>query len=110
MERHATDLLSSLGRIKISQNIDGVNPGNMPMFYSGDLVYVEEKLTRLVGAYYIEDLTQTYVGENLVEISASLTKAANVADIQYEDADEKPDYLKTKAEKKAEEDAANKKK
>jgi hypothetical protein len=94
MERKATNLLSSLGKVKVSQNIDGVNPGNMPMFYSGDLIYVEEKYTGLIGAYYIEDITQAYVSESLVEISASLTKAANIPEIQYEDAKEKPDFLK----------------
>ena len=94
MERKATNLLSSLGKIKVSQGIEGINPnGVMPMFYSGDLIYVEEKLTGLIGAYYIEDITQTYVSEDLVEISASVTKAANIPEIQYEDANEKPDFL-----------------
>ncbi|MGP9042098.1 XkdQ/YqbQ family protein [Cytobacillus kochii] len=95
MERKAENLLSSLGKVKVSQSIDGINPdGAMPMFYSGDLIYVEEKYTGLIGAYYIEDLTQNYVSESLVEISASVTKAANIPEIQYEDAKAKPDFLK----------------
>jgi hypothetical protein len=94
MERKATDLLNRLGKVKVTQNIDGINPGGvMPMFYSGDLIYVEEKHTGLIGAYYIEDLTQTYVSESLVEIGASLTKASNIPDIQYDEATKKPDFL-----------------
>lgn len=109
MDRKATDLLSKLGKVNVSQSIDGINPnGVMPMFYSGDLIYVEEKYTGLIGAYYIEDITQTYASESLIEISASLTKAANIPEIQYEDAKQKPDYLKTPAEKKAEEAARKK--
>lgn len=94
MERKATNLLSSLGKVKVTQSIDGINPdGVMPMFYSGDLIYVEEKYTGLIGAYYIQDIDQTYVGANLVEIGASLTKAANIPEIQYEDANTKPDFM-----------------
>lgn len=94
MERKATDLLGRLGKVTVTQGMEGINPdGVMPMFYSGDLIYVEEKYTGLIGAYYIQDLDQTYVNDSLVEISASVTKAANIPEIQYEDANEKPGFL-----------------
>lgn len=106
MERRATNVLSSLGKVKATQSMEGINPdGTMPMFYSGDMVFVEEPYTGLIGAYYIEDITQTYISANLVEISASLTKAANVPEIQYDDARDKPDFLKTEEEKKREKGA-----
>jgi hypothetical protein len=106
MERKATDLLGQLGKVKVRQDINGINPdGVMPMFYSGDLIYVEEHNTGLIGAYYIEDLDQTYISSRLVEISASLTKAANIPDIEYEDATTKPDFLKTKTEREVEKKA-----
>jgi hypothetical protein len=92
MDSKAQQLLDKLSKVKISMGFEGINPdGVMPMFYSGDLVYVEEKHTRLIGAYYLENVSQLYVSDDLVEIGASVTKAANVAAIQYDDATEKPE-------------------
>lgn len=91
MDRKASDLVNSLSKVKISMDFDGVNPGNMPMFYSGDVIYVQEKNTKIMGAYFIEDITQSYVNDSLIEIGASVTKAANIPDIQFDDATEKPD-------------------
>jgi hypothetical protein len=91
MDRKASDLANKLSQVKITMEFEGVNPGNMPMFYSGDVIYVQEKYTKIMGAYFIEDITQTYVNDSLIEIGAGITKAPNIPDIQYDDATEKPD-------------------
>jgi hypothetical protein len=91
MESKATELLSSLSNLAISQQIEGVNPDNtMPQLYSGDFIYVEEKHTGMMGGYHIRNITHTFMNDNLITISADIENDPYVPEVQFEDATENP--------------------
>lgn len=106
MEKDAQTLLDEKAKLNTIMTIEGVNPNRiMPQFFSGDVIYVEERRTRILGAYYIKDITHTFSNDNLVQISAEITKAPDVPDIQYEDATQVPDFLKGKKKSKKAQDS-----
>lgn len=111
MDKTADQRLAELSKVAVSMNISGINPDRtMAQLFSGDAIYVEERVSKIVGGYYITDIAQSFESDTLVKIGASVTYNASVPAIQYENATEKPDFLKTEAEKKAEDAAKNKKK
>lgn len=94
MERIAQNTLRRLARVNVESSIQGINPdGTMPQFFSGDLIYVEEKYTGLVGAYYITGIKQTFHSDNLIRLAIDVTEALGVPSIQYQDATVKPENM-----------------
>ena len=85
---------------------EGINTGVMPQLFSGDVIYVEEKVTGLIGAYHIINVTQTYESSQLIQLGFDLQLAPDIPTIQYEDATKAPE---TKATKAAAKKAADKK-
>lgn len=107
----ADQKLKELSKVAVAMSIDGINPYNsMRQFFSGDIIYVEEKTTGIVGAYYIQNIKQSFETNSLVKIAADVVYTMEVPALQYDDATKKPDFLKTKAEKEAEKKAAAAKK
>ncbi|WP_332648901.1 XkdQ/YqbQ family protein [Lysinibacillus sp. 54212] len=94
MESKARDLLSKLSKIKVSSKIDGFNPGNMPIFYSGDVIYVEEKQTGIIGAYHIRNVTQEIYSSDYITVAMDIEKSASIPEIKYEDATTNPNKKK----------------
>jgi hypothetical protein len=91
MEKKAQDLLTKLSKVKTTMTAEGVNPDQIiPQLYSGDIIYVEEKYTQVIGAYYIENVTQTFENDNLVRLGFDIKQALDVPEIQYQDATKKP--------------------
>lgn len=94
MEAKAKELLESLSVVATTMQASGINPNRvMPQFYSGDVIYVEEKYTRLLGAYFITNVTQTFDSDNLVSLGFDIQIAPEVPVIQYDDATTKPESL-----------------
>jgi hypothetical protein len=100
MDRLAISRLNDLSKIAVTSNVDGINPGNMPMLYSGDVIYVEEKHTGIMGAYHIRNVTQEYISEDLITVGMDIEKAAGIPDVQYEDATKDPNAEKKETKKK----------
>jgi hypothetical protein len=95
MERKAQELLKNLAKVKITSSLEGINPdGVMPQLYSGDVIYVEEDFTQLIGAYHIQNITQTFVSDSLVQLGIDVQEAPDVPLLQYQDATKKPEREK----------------
>lgn len=82
----AASKLTALSKVETVMRVSGVNPGAMPMFWSGDAVYIHEPETNIVGGYYLKNVTQTIIKDDLVLITADVIKALDVPEIQYQDA------------------------
>lgn len=90
METKAQDLLKNLSKINTAMAAEGLNPGQvMPQFFSGDVIYIEEHTTRLIGAYHIRNITQLFESDNLVRLGMDVQEAPNIPVIQYDDATNK---------------------
>lgn len=102
MESYAKELLAKLSVVTTTMNIEGVNPDRtMPQFFSGDVIYVEEELTGIIGGFYIRNVTHTFESDNLVDVSAEIIEAPDIPEIQYQDAKEdKKELAEQKAERK----------
>lgn len=95
MEAQARALLDKVNRPKQEQSIEGINPeGSMPMFWSGDVVYAEERHTELAGGYYIKNVTHTF-SDKVIALSMDLVLQPDIPQVQYED--QKDDEKKIKA-------------
>lgn len=90
MDQLAGDLLKRKGKVEKSQSIKGVNPGSMPQFFSGDVIYVEEEKTKIIGAYHIKNAVQTFKSDNLIELKFDIQLAPDVPTIEYENASQPP--------------------
>jgi hypothetical protein len=91
MEKDAQDLLSKLSKVNTTMAAEGINPDQIiPQLFSGDIVYVEEKYTQIIGAYYIENVTQTFENDNLVRLGMDIKQVLDIPEIQYEDATKAP--------------------
>lgn len=90
MDQLANDLLKRKGVVEKSQKIKGYNPGSMPQFYSGDVIYVEEKKTGVIGAYHIKNVVQVFLSDNLIGLDFDIQEAPEVPIIQYENAQKPP--------------------
>jgi hypothetical protein len=90
MDSRAQQLLDEKAVIKTSMKITGVNPGSMGQFFSGEVIYVEERNTKLLGAYHITSVTQTFEHGGIVRLDFDLAKAAHIPPIQYQDATKDP--------------------
>lgn len=96
MEKKAQDLLKALAKVNVSSRIEGINPDQvMPQFFSGDVIYVEEKYTNLIGAYHIRNVSQSFEAGNLVRLSMDIQAAPEIPPLQYEDATDAPKSSKT---------------
>lgn len=86
METKAQELLDKLSKLTLTMDIAGFNPNAvMPQFFGGDVIYVEEELSGLIGGYYIKNITQTFENDSLINISAEIQEAPDVPEIQYQD-------------------------
>lgn len=91
MEKKAQDLLKQLAKVNTTMKADGINPSQvMPQFFSGDVIYVEEKYTNLIGAYHIKNVVQTFESDNLVRLGLDIQEAPDVPTITYSDATKNP--------------------
>jgi len=96
MEQTAQRLLKELSKINTTMRATGINPNRvMPQFFTGDVIYVEEKYTGLIGAYHIRNIVQTFQSDNLVTLGFDIQEAADIPAIQYEDATKNPAADKT---------------
>ena len=110
MESMAAEMLAKLSTITVNMSAEGINPnGIMPQLFSGDVVYVEEKQTGLIGAYHILNITQTYESSQLIRIAFDLQLAPDIPTIQYEDATKPPEATTAAAKKAATKKEADKK-
>lgn len=90
MGQTAKDLLDQLSKVNITMNAEGINPNNtMPQFFSGDVIYVEERTTGILGGFYIRNVTQTFESDTLIRLAFDITRAPELPTVQYEDAAEK---------------------
>lgn len=89
MDARAAQLLKTLKAVGVTMQVTGINPdGIIPRLYSGDVIYVEEPVTRIIGGYYITNVTHTLVSADLVRLDFDLKAAPDVPAIQYDDADD----------------------
>lgn len=87
MEALATQRLEELSKVKVEMGVAGVNAGiKMPMFYSGDVIYVAAEATGIVGAYHIKNVTQDIVSSEMVRLDFDVVLAPDIPAIQYDDA------------------------
>lgn len=87
MEELANRRIKELSKVNVTMKAEGINPNSiMPQFYSGDVIYVEEKNSGLVGGYYIRNITQTFQSSNLIALSFDLTAAPDIPTVQFDDA------------------------
>lgn len=101
MERIAKEKLANLSKIKTDISINGINPNrSMPQFFSGDVIYVEEQYTNLIGAYHIRNVTQTFHSNSLVRLGIDLMEAPDVPKLQYDRATENPNEKREHTTKK----------
>jgi len=102
MDAKAQTLLDKLSVVKATMSIEGTNPYQaMPQLYSGDVIYVEESVTQLIGAYHILNVTQTFLSDNLVTLAMDIQEAPDIPVIQYEDATTDPATKSATAKTKA---------
>lgn len=91
MEQKAKEYLNKLAKIKTDMSIEGVNPNRViPQLFSADVIYAEERNTKILGAYHIKNISQTFRSKNLVEISADIQRAPGIPEIKVEDATKDP--------------------
>ncbi|TVX92227.1 XkdQ/YqbQ family protein [Paenibacillus agilis] len=94
MERDAAALLVEKKKVKTTINMEGMNLNlAMPQFYSGDVIYVEEEMTQVFGAYHIRSVSQTIVDSKTIQLAFALQNAPDVPQIQFDD---KQEQKKTK--------------
>lgn len=102
MDAKAQDLLAKLSIVKTTMSVEGTNPYQaIPQLYSGDVIYVEEAVTQLIGAYHILNITQTFLSDNLVTLAMDIQEAPDIPVIQYEDATANPAAKSATAKTKA---------
>lgn len=100
MERDATALLTEKKKIKTTVTLEGFNPGlSMPQFFSGDVIFVEEDMTQLFGAYHIRSVTQTIQSSKDIMLSFDLQDAPDIPAVQFDDATTKEKEKKAKGKK-----------
>lgn len=100
MEADAKELLKKLAKVTTTMSIDGINPDRaMPQFFSGDVIYVEEELTGIIGGFYIRNVTQTFNSDNLVTVNAEITEEPDIPEIQYQSAKEDKTEIARKGKK-----------
>lgn len=105
MDAIALQMLKDLSKIDVTMDVQGINPNaTIPQLYSGDVVYVEEDLTQIIGAYWIKDVTQEFVSDSLVQIGMNVTEDPEVPKIQYENAKDDPNKKRGRKKKKKDED------
>jgi hypothetical protein len=90
MEREGDRILKEKSQLETTMSIAAVNMGDMPVLYSGDVVYVQETQTAVLGAFYLKDVTHTFKSSKQIDFSASITFAPNIPSIQFDDATEDP--------------------
>lgn len=89
MDTLAAQKLKELGKVKVEMGVTGINSGiKMPMFYTGDVIYVAANVTGIVGAYYIKNVTHEIISSDLVLLDFDVVLAPDIPALQYTDADE----------------------
>lgn len=83
----AATILETKSKLATTMSIEGINPyGQMPRFYKGDAIYVEEPNTGLVGGYYIRNVTHSIQADTLIVLTMDIVVAPDLPEIQYDDA------------------------
>jgi hypothetical protein len=96
MEKTAADKLKKLCKVTCRMSFSGVNPAAaMPQFFGADVIYVEEPITKIIGAYHIESVSHTFVSDSLINLDMEIREAPEAPEIQYEDATKTPDGKKS---------------
>lgn len=84
MEQTAQEKLEELSQVGVTMQVEGVNPnGIMPQLFSGDMVYVEEEYTQLIGAYHIFNVTHEFVSDKLVNVNMDVRLNPELPAIKY---------------------------
>jgi hypothetical protein len=100
MERDAAALLAEKKKIKTTASMEGFNAKlAMPQFFSGDVIFVEEDMTQLFGAYHIRSVTQTVQSSQDIQMAFDLQDAPDIPTVQFDDAAAKEKTKKAKAKK-----------
>lgn len=101
MDKDAAAMLEAGNKVKTSISIEGINDGLvMPIFHTGDVVYVEDDITQALGAYYISRIDQTFISSTTVTIAMDLERDPSVPDAPFADAEEEAKGDKKKGTKK----------
>lgn len=109
MDKRAEELLKDLSKVKVTMEVQGINPNNsMPQFFSGDVIYVEEETTGMIGAYHIRNITQIFENDRLVKLDMDVQEAPEIPKIEYEKAADPIDSKKKETKKKTKAAAAKK--
>lgn len=86
----ATEVLEDLSKVTVTMSISAVNPnGVMGQFFSGDSIYVEEPNTGMAGGYFMQNVTQTFSANSLIQIDADIELTPQLPAIQLANADKK---------------------
>lgn len=87
MDQDASNYLKEKRKLKTTVSLEGLNPNlSMPSFYSGDVIFIEERVTDTYGAYHIRNVTQTVLNSNSVQLAFDVQDALDVPPVQFEDA------------------------
>ena len=103
MEKLVTQKLNKLSKLSTTIKADGINPGQlMPQFFTGDVIYVEEPTTGIVGGYYIRNVTHEFVSDDLVKLSFDVaTASGDIPKIEEDQAEIKGNTKAKKATEKS---------
>ncbi|MCM3789419.1 NlpC/P60 family protein [Domibacillus indicus] len=86
----AQKFLDEVSSVGITASVSGVSDGKMPVFFSADMVYIEEQFSGLLGGYHIRNAVHEFQSDGLISVAVDVQKTAYVPEIQIEDANEDP--------------------
>lgn len=85
MDKDAAAAFEKLKGPKKEMALEGINPeGKMPMFFCGDVIYAEERRTRLLGGYYVKNVTHTFNSDRVVSLAMDIQLQPDIPEVQYE--------------------------
>ena len=111
MTTQATSELKTRSKVTTTLSLEGFNANlTMPMFFSGDVIYVEEEAVNVMGAYHIKSVTQTVLSANDIQLAFELQDAPDVPTVQFSDDEKQKAATKSKTTKKKQAKKSTKKK
>jgi hypothetical protein len=88
MDRNALELLKTGKQVKTNISIEGVNDDLvMPIFFVGDVIYVEDDMTQAMGAYYIRRVEHTIHSSRRITLVMDVELTPDVPAVIFEDAE-----------------------
>lgn len=85
MDKDAAAAFEKLKGPKKEMSLEGINPeGKMPMFFTGDVVYAEEKRTALLGGYFIKNVVHTFKSDRVIALAMDIQLQPDIPEVQYE--------------------------